>query len=136
MTLQVSQDLVKPVIEAKIQAAIVAELMRQDQGGLMAAVVGNALTLKVNSEGKVDSYSGYNTGTYIEWLCREAVRKSARAAMETWLQKNGDTIQKHIEREFAKHSKTLAASFVEGLLGSIKSQWQLKVDVAFQSSKD
>jgi hypothetical protein len=43
MTLQVAPELVKPVIEEKIHAAIVAEPVKADQAQLAASVVSRVL---------------------------------------------------------------------------------------------
>ena len=136
MTLNVSEDLVRPVIEQKIQSAIVAELTKSDNGAFINGIVGRILSQKVDSDGKPSNYSYDRERSYIEWLCTKAVRECAAKAIEEWLDGNKDKMRKHIQSELAKRSESMAQVFMEGLVGAVKSKWDFKVDVEFASKKD
>lgn len=133
MTLQVSQELVRPVIESKIQAAIVAELSKSDGGDLIGQVVSRVLTQKVDGDGKATDSTYQQRSTFMEWMVQKAVRECAAKAMAEWLAANKSRFEKHFAAELGKRSAGMARVFVEGLEKSIASQWSFKVDVGFNS---
>lgn len=134
MTLNVSPDLVKPVIEEKIQAAIVSELCKGDQNAIIGAAVASVLNQKVDSDGKPTTYS-YHTTSYIQWLANKAIRESAQKAIAEWIEKKRPEFEKHFQKELSKNAPAMTKAFVDGLMGSIKNSWSFKVDVAFDSPK-
>lgn len=136
MTLNVSPELVRPVIEQKIQAAIVEELCKNGQDWMLADIVGRVLNQQVDSEGKASSYSRQGDVTFISWLCKKAIRECAHKAMVEWIEKNKDKFEKHMVAELNKRSAGMAKVFMEGLQKSIQSQWNFKVDVGFDSPKE
>jgi hypothetical protein len=136
MTLQVSPDLVRPVIEQKIQAAIVAALAEGKESAMLSAIVGRVLAQKVDSEGKVSRYDSYNDREYVRWLCETAIRDCARRAVQEWAESNKAKIEKQMQAELSRRSAGMAKVFMDGLLKSMQSSWTFKVDVGFESPKE
>lgn len=136
MTLQVSPELVRPVIEAKIQAAIVAELTKGDESGLFAGIVGRVLSQKVDKEGKWDTYGYSGSQEYIAWLCQGAIQASARKAVKEWVERNQAKFEKQFQQELDKRSSGFAKVFADGLLKCVASNWNFTVDVGFVSPKE
>ncbi len=130
--MNVSPELVRPVIEAKIQAAIVAELQKTSVDWVLGGLVSKALGQKVDQmNGQPSTYS--SAIPLLEWLCKDAVQKVARQAIAEWIEANRSIFQKHFEAEMKKNSKSMAKVFFDGVTESMKSTWQFKVDVGFQS---
>jgi len=135
VSLKISPEVVKPIIEAKIESAIISALT-DGKAEMINGVVGRMLELKVNKDGKVGNYSSDNKYTFIEALCMKAIREAAQRAIVQWVEKNEPAIQSAIEQQFAKKRGGMAKAFIDGLTESIKSSWRFGVDVNFNTLKD
>ena len=133
MTLQVSPDLVRPVIEHKIHAAIIEALSQTGVNVILDQTIARVLAQKVNSEGKVDNYEHYNKTPYVEYVCGQMIRDAVRSALKSWIENNQPLIDKQVDAEFKKRSKFLAQQFAAGMLDCVKTSWGIKCDVTFQS---
>jgi uncharacterized membrane-anchored protein YjiN (DUF445 family) len=132
--IKVGADLVRPVLEAKIQAAIASELHNAD--GLMHAAIAAALSVKVNDKGRVDKSDYYNRETLIEWLAKTAIHKAAEAAIREWVEKQQPKLQKALEQQLAKKTGGIAKAMVEGLAETLKDNWKFNVTCNFVTPKD
>ena len=129
MTLNVDENLVKPIIEAEIQAAIVRQL--ESGKNLIPKLVQAALNQKVDSNGKVSSRGYSDEVPYIEWLCTESIQKAAKTGMEKFIADSAPIIQAEVEKQIRAQSKDIAKAFVEGLAAAVKVDWRftLKIEV-------
>jgi len=125
--MKVSEGLVKPIVEAKIQAAIAVALGGEKQ--IFDSIVEKILTQKVNSEGKVDSYSHHNKYSFVEILCHKTIQAAADRAIRDWIEKNQKKLQVAIEKQLNKQSGKMTRAFIDGILDSIKSSWTFSCKV-------
>lgn len=132
LNLQIDEQLVKPIIEAEVQAAIVRQLEKDHN--LIPKMVASAVGLKVDRDGKVSRYQGDNNYTYIEWLCNDAIQKAAHGAMTKFIAENMPLIEAELSKQLTKSKKGLAAAFVTGLAESMKTRWTFKVSMAYQDT--
>lgn len=79
MQINVDEGLVKPIIQAEIEAAIVRELIDKDE--VIKEIVRVALTRKVDSKGETPGYARDGTYTYIGWLCHRAIKHATKEAI-------------------------------------------------------
>ncbi len=127
--IKVSPDLVRSIIETKVQTAIVEAL--DSETGIVERVITAAMGLKVNNEGKVDNYGDRNKRTMLEWMCHQVVNKAAEAAVAKWVAERHDVL----EAEFLKHLHTKKASSamvracVDGLAAATASKWRFSVNI-------
>ena len=133
VSINVSPEVVRPIIEAKIQAAIVAELERDKN--LVSKMVAAALNIKVDSEGKPGRGYGGEI-PYIEFLCRQAIHNAAQGAMKEYLAENADMLKQAVKEQLGKHGEDLAAAFVNGLVNAVESKWKFQCDVKFGTLRD
>lgn len=131
IALTISNDLVKPIIDAKIQAAIVGAL--GDGADLIKGAVAKALEYKVDRDGKISSYSGDNKYPYLEVIAERLIREATRKALEMWIAENQPKIEAELKKALAKSGSKLAAAFANGLLESVKSSCSHRVEVTFES---
>ena len=126
VNVQVGADLVKPIIEAKIQAAIASALA--DDRNLVGNAVAAFLSMKVDDEGKRNSdyYAKY---TMIEYLSMEAIKKATTQAISEWIAKNNDAIIDAAKKHISKQSGTIAKSMVDAFTGAIGDKWKFSVGV-------
>lgn len=132
VSVNIGKDLVQPIVEAKIQAAIVESLSGFE--GLVDRAVARMMTQKVGHDGKVSQYSSDNKYPFIEIVCQQRIQEAVRAALEVWLEKKEPQILAAVEKEMNRRTGSLAKEFVAGLQDSIKSTWSTKVNVSFARS--
>jgi dsDNA-binding SOS-regulon protein len=131
VSLQINEDMVKPILEKQIQAAIVANI--GDPEKLIQKVVATALSQKVNKEGKIDQYDSYNTYDYLEVLTGQAIRKAAKEALGEWLAENQELLKIAVTKELNKPArlKSIVGAFADAAENSFKCDWQFNCDVTF-----
>jgi len=130
VNLSISQEVVRPIIEAKIQAAIVAQLA--DSGQLLQAVVTRVLQQKVDVNGKPDGYYDKNL-TYIQYLCESCIRQAATAAVVEAAEKMKPELQKAIVKEIQKRATGLASTMVDYFEQATKSSYNIRANVTLEN---
>ena len=126
--IKVSEDLVKGILESKVQAAI-TEALSKDQG-IVESVVHAALSCKVNADGKRSTYDSENKFTYLDALCKKTIQAAAESAIKKWAEER----QKSLEAEFLKQLQTkktssmIVKACVSGLVEATKSKWNFSVN--------
>jgi len=136
MSLQINQDMVKPILEKQIQAAILANIGNPEQ--LIQKVVAVALSQKVNREGKISQYSSDNNYDYLEVLVGQSIREAANEAIKQWLTDNQEQLKVAITKELNKPArlKSIVGAFADAAEKSFKSDWYFKCDVKFSEAKE
>ena len=132
VSLQINEDMVKPILEKQIQAAIMANI--GDPSLLIEKVVARALSVKVDDEGKVNSYSSYNKYDYIESLTAIEIRKAAKEALGEWLKENMALVKEMVIKEMNKpnRQRSIANAFANAVEESLSCNWNFKCDIQFQ----
>lgn len=125
MNLQIDDNLVRPVIEKEIQAAIVREMDKQKE--LLPQIVRAVLMLKVDQSGKPSSYS--DAQDYITWVFRGAIQEATKTAIRDYLEKNNAAFQKELEKQIGLGKSDLAASMMKSLNETAQNQWRMTVNV-------
>lgn len=125
MTLNVDNDLVKPVIEAEIQAAVVRELGQMQD--LFPQMVKAVITTKVDRDGKPSSYSGNKT--YLEWAFQKSMHIAIQRAITEWIDGNQDELQKELSKQIMASKSEFAQSVLSALVGAVANQWRFNVEV-------
>jgi len=134
LSIQVSQELIRPIIEAKIQAAIVCEL--EKERNLIPQMVQAALNTKVDCKGNVSSYSSDNKYTYIERLCNEAIQKTAKESLKDYLEENIPNLKKELKIQLEKQSNNMAEVFIKGVIDCLESNWRFDCHVNLSNPKE
>jgi len=110
VNLSISQEVVRPIIEAKIHTAIASALA--DQIPLMDRIVNRVLMAKVDTEGKESCYAR-NDLTFVQWLCSEGIRKAAKDATIEAVEKMKPQLQALIVKELEKRKGEIAGELVK-----------------------
>ena len=137
VNVQISRELIKPIIEAKIQAAIISELRNIDD--LIPKFVEAALVrYKVNEEGEQSKYSGDNKYSFIEAMCQRTIQQAAREAFAEYIKER----QPQIKAEFTKvlktqkHQKAVVRAMVDGLETCVEKDWRFVFNAKFETMRD
>lgn len=135
VSVEISEDLVRPIIEAKIHAAIARE-MAKDRDDLLEKLVQGAMVQKCNTHGQVSQYSYDNNTTFIEVITKQAIQNAAREAMREFMADNTTRIKELVKKEFSKKQATLAKAMVDGMVENMKSDYRFTVDCKFETPKN
>ena len=133
---KIDHEIIKPILEKQISAAIVQNL--GDSGELLAKIISVALHQKVNADGYYDKSSYRNEYDFLEVTTNKAVQKAAKDALKEWLEKNTKKIRGALMDELAKPSrqKTMAKAFADAVEHSITSNWHMNCTVNFEKQKE
>ena len=61
------------------------------------------------------------------------IQTAAREALAAWIEQNKPAIHKAIATTMQKESGKMALAFADGIVNAVKSNWNFKVDVNFNS---
>ncbi len=132
VAINMPDELVRPIIEKKIQAGIISAL--GDTDSLIEGLVGAALRDKVSQNGKKSDYSRDNKFDLVDVLCREAIENAIREAMAEWVKENSGKLKEAVKKQIQKRPAGFAKMFVDGIFTSLESRWMFTVNV--QTQKD
>jgi len=137
VNVEISQDLVRPIIETKIQAAI-HEALGQDPQRLIQAIVDSAMHTKVDSTGEVGKSSYDNKHDFLEVMVKNAIREESKAALDEVIAEHRPKIREAVKRNLmgARGAGKVATAVVEGIAESLKCKYTSNLTVSFQSPKD
>jgi len=127
--IKVSPALIQPLIEAKVQAAIIQAL--GEEAHVVEQVVGAALTQKCTESGKRSEYSSDNKFTFLEAMCRSTIRQAAKDALCTFLATKQDLIRDELVRqlETKKMRSKLVGSIVDGLAKATENKYRFTLEL-------
>ena len=130
--LEVSDELIRSIVTKQVSAAILTAMGGREE--FLEKIVTAVFTTRVNNEGKITGYSSDNY-QWLDVLIRQMIQEAARTAVKCWIEQNKPLLEKAVLKGFQGQSKQMATAFATGLLQSIQSSWQFKVDVNFNSNK-
>lgn len=127
---KVSESLVRPIIESKINSAIIEAMGGHER--MIVEMVSAFMSQKVDTEGKLSSYS--NTKR-VEWLANKLLEDAVKKALENFIESKKDVIASEIGKFFAskKGSSQLIAAIQEGILGSLTTRWTTSINFTHKS---
>lgn len=82
--LQVSDELIRGIVTKQITAAMLTAMGGRED--FLEKIVTAVMTMKVNSEGKVDSYR--NDFQWLDVMVRQMIQKAAVEAIKKWIEAN------------------------------------------------
>lgn len=126
MKLEVDENLVRPVIEAEIKSAIIAEFNKTPD--LIHKVAVEILNHKVDSDGKPSSYS-YAT-TYLSYLATKAIGEATKDALKEYIDDHKSELKLEIEKQLAKNKKEIATALLKALLDATENRWRFNVSLS------
>jgi len=123
--IELSKDLIEPIVRAQLQASIIAAMGRADQ--LVAQVVNTIMNTKVDSEGKPSTWS--SSIPLITWMAEKAIKEAAMEAIKEWFADNKETMKIHLRDAIKKNAKGMAENFVLGMSKSASCSYSTTVEV-------
>ncbi len=123
---KISEGLILPIIEAKINAAIIEAMGGHDK--MVAEMITAFMNQKVDSEGKEGR--GYSCDKpRLSWLVTRMLEDAMKSALTEYLKTKQDKLQKEFEKFFnsKKGSDQLVKAMQDGLIAGLANQWTTTV---------
>ena len=127
VSLSLSKEVVQPIIEAKIQAAIVAAI--GDPQRLIELMVERTMKEKVSRDGTKGQYSSDNKYTLVEAVSMAAVRAAVRKALVEWVAEHQTHLEAEVKKYLAKSPGKLARMLTDGFAGVFANKYRFTMDV-------
>ena len=123
--IELSKDIIEPIVRAQLQASIVSAMGRSDQ--LVSQVVQTMLSSSVDGEGR-PSNRDYGK-PLITWMAEKAIKDAALEAIKEWFAANKTKLQAQIKDALTKNSKLIAEKFVMGLEDQAQKNHTINITV-------
>jgi ABC-type phosphate/phosphonate transport system substrate-binding protein len=122
---KISEGLIKPIIEAKISAAIVEAMGGHER--MIAEMVAGFLNQNVDNEGKVSGYS--SNKPRLSWLVHKMLEDAMKSALTAFLEKKKGILEKEFEKFFASKagSSKVIAAMQDGFCAALKDKWRTTI---------
>ena len=135
VNIEIGKDVIQPIVEAKIQAAIAAAFT-DDPVPLINAICDQALNIKVDSDGKIGQYQ--SNQTFLSWYVKKTIRDEAEKALGKIMEEQRPKIQEAIKKKLLSQrgADRIAAAVVDGISESLKCKYTSHLNVTFQSPRE
>jgi hypothetical protein len=133
-TMTLPMDLIKPAIEAKVNAAVMEAMGERGMSVLIEKLVAEIMTRKVDDNGKVNSSSYCNTVPWLSWAVRSTVEETIKETIVKHIADHQDAIKSAIEAEMRKSKSPLVQSLVSAMASGLAATCsQYRVNVEFKN---
>lgn len=127
MQFPIPNSVLEPYIKAAVSTAIASAL--GDGTKLVEKAVQAALTHKVSSNGRVSNSSYDNRYDLCEVVATTKVQEIAREVITQMAEGMRPAIEKSVTAHLQKRNNVIAAALVDGLIGSLKTTWNVQVSL-------
>lgn len=136
MSLNLSADMIKPIIEKTIQANVLSALNGWE--GVVADMVNTVLTTKVDKNGNISSYSGDNRYTWIEINLNRRIKELVENEVKKQIEESAEAIREAVRKQITSKagSNAVAKAVVDGLIGSFEKSWSSTINISFAKNED
>lgn len=136
MSLNLSADMIKPIVEKTIQANVLSALNGWE--GVVADMVNAVLTTKVDSSGKISNYSGNNRYSWIEINLNKRIKELVEEEVKKQIDESAEAIREAVRKQITSKagSNAVAKAVVDGLIGSFEKSWNSRIEISFAKNED
>ena len=128
---KISEGLIKPIIESKIQTAIIEAMGGHER--MIAEMVASYMNQPVDSEGKATGYS--SNRARIGWLAHKMVEDAMKAALTEWIKSKTGLLEKEFEKFFnsKKGTSKLIEAMQTGFCTALSDKWKTTISLSVDS---
>lgn len=128
-TFKIPRDVIQPIIEAKVSAALVEALGNQQW--LVQNCIAKVLDEKVNDSGqKCDNYYADRAPTFLQWALRSCIQAQIKKALEAQVAAHGELLQAALKAEFTKKNSPLVRQLIEGMTTGFTKSLSYRIEVS------
>lgn len=133
VAIQVGKDIVQPIVDAKIQAAVIAALDCEHE--MVGLAVAKVLQQKVERNGEIPRYGDSNCIPYVQFLFESTLKKAAGAAVASWVKDNEQKIRDSLVKQLPRQLDAIAKSFCESLVKAASNEWHFHIELTDSREK-
>lgn len=136
MSLNLSADMIKPIVEKTIQANVLSALNGWES--LVTNIVNAILTTKVDSSGCISKYSYENKYNWLEINLNKCVQELVEDEIKKQINESAEAIRDAVRKQIASKagSNAVAKAVVGGLIGSFEKSWTSRINISFEKEED
>lgn len=136
MTVGISQELVKTIVETHVKAAITEALGGGEQ--LINKVVTAIINQKVDKDGKVSSYSSENKYNWLDIVLTKQIQDLVVAEIKEQLLSMSSPIKKCIIKNLKTNegAQAVADGLLCALNGTFERRWASNITINLKKSED
>lgn len=136
MSLEISQDYIDNLTKDLLKQSLIETLDAKNT--IVENIVSSVLSVEVNDEGRISSYSRENKYTYLEWLVRKMIKDEVKSVADEVLEEKRGDIREAIRREVNKKANMnkFVDAFFESLSDNLHDKYRTTIDIGFNFEKD
>lgn len=136
MSLNLSADMIKPIIEKTIQANVLSALNGWE--GVVTDMVNAVLTTKVDENGNISDYSSENRYSWVEVNLNRRIKELVEDEVKKQIEKSADAIRDAVRKQITSRagSNAIAKAVVDGLIGTFEKSWNSRINISFDKNGD
>lgn len=136
MSLNLSADMIKPIIEKTIQANVLSALNGWE--GVVTDMVNAVLTTKVDKNGNISDYSSENRYSWVEVNLNRRIKELVEDEVKKQIEKSADAIRDAVRKQITSRagSNAIAKAVVDGLIGTFEKSWNSTINISFDKNGD
>lgn len=136
MSLNLSADMIKPIIEKTIQANVLSALNGWE--GVVTDMVNAVLTTKVDKNGNISDYSSENRYSWVEVNLNRRIKELVEDEVKKQIEKSADAIRDAVRKQITSRagSNAIAKAVVDGLIGTFEKSWNSRINISFDKNGD
>lgn len=129
VNLGINKELITPIVEKEIKAAVVAAMGGADS--VIEKVVNHIMYQKVNSEGKVSSYSSENKYTFIELVLTNNIKDAIGEELKRQIGEKAEPLKKAIVKNLRNEvtANKLADALLTAFSQTVDSNWKSVINI-------
>jgi len=133
VSLQISKDLVNPIVETKVKEAILAAMGGQEK--IIEKVVNEVLSRRVDENGKHTNNTYSDKFSWLDVVVTKQIREAVETQVKDVVAESSIQIREAVIKQLQskKGSSMVAAALVDCLSKTFASSWTSKFDVKFES---
>ncbi len=136
ISLQISKEIVNPIVETKIKEAILAALGGSDL--IVKKVIDEVLNRKVDASGKISTYSHDNKYSWLDAVVTDQIKKAVEEELKAIIKESSSRIKDELIKQLQtkKGSSKAAEALLSAMNGTFGNSWSSKFNIEFNSSRD
>ena len=136
MSLEISQDFIDNLTKDLLTQSLIETL--DAKNSIVEKIVSQILSVKVNEQGQIDSWSSANKYTFLEYLVRKMIRDEVRSVAEEVLNEKRDDIRKSTRKEMSSKATIdkFCNAFFSTVVDGLESNYRTSIDVVVEKEKE
>ena len=132
LNLNVSQEFIANTLKNAVNIALANALDQKDK--CLQNIIESALSVKVNENGKIATYSSEQKYSFVEYYVRNAIMEEAKEVLKEIVAERKNELHKMLKKQLssAKFASSFMESFVGGMLGAFEDTYRSKINISFE----